>query len=378
MKIVAGTPASRAAQATDWPWLPAVAATTPAARSESVSEAILLTAPRILNDPVRCRFSAFSRTLRPVARENVSDGKTGVTFATPSMRSRAARMSASVGPIAVQVEDLLEDLANRGERVELPRLDLVEQAAELRIVGDGLLEMLLRARRRDREHLAREVLAAARLELTLGLEEPAVLGDLLPELVDPLAVHGLGQHAAVAPGAPRPDVGPGVEEGIGEADAVAEQRAVRERAGRVDRDDPDRLLLRPDEPDQRRDQAGLPDAGRPGDTDRVRSARLRVDVPHQLVRERIAILDERDRPGQRAPVARAHGLGQALARPLPPSRHGRKPTGARSRAAPRRRPGALRPAARPRRATRLGVRARRRPRASGRRSGRRRPRGRPA
>src|SRR5439155_20521134 len=201
MKIVAGTPASRAAQATDWPWLPAVAATTPAARSESLSQAILLTAPRILTDPVRCRFSAFSRTLRPVARENVSDGKTGVTFATPSMRSRAARMSASVGPIAVQVEDLLEDLANRGERVELPRLDLVEQAAELRIVGDGLLEMLLRARRRDREHLAREVLAAARRELALGLEEPAVLGDLLPELVDPLAVHGLGQHDRRLPGA---------------------------------------------------------------------------------------------------------------------------------------------------------------------------------
>jgi hypothetical protein len=31
MKIVAGAPSSRAAQATAWPWLPALAATTPAA-----------------------------------------------------------------------------------------------------------------------------------------------------------------------------------------------------------------------------------------------------------------------------------------------------------------------------------------------------------
>src|SRR5438876_8859024 len=111
-------PNSRAAQATAWPWLPALAATTPAARSDGSSVAILLAAPRILNEPVRWRFSAFSRTSRPVIRVNVSDANTGVTLATPAIRSRAARRSASVGAIAVQVEDLLEDLAHRGERVE--------------------------------------------------------------------------------------------------------------------------------------------------------------------------------------------------------------------------------------------------------------------
>ena len=41
MKIVAAIPASRAAQATAWPWLPALAATTPAARSAGVSDAIV-------------------------------------------------------------------------------------------------------------------------------------------------------------------------------------------------------------------------------------------------------------------------------------------------------------------------------------------------
>ena len=74
MKIVAAIPASRAAQATAWPWFPALAATTPALRSFSPSVEIVLYAPRILNEPVRWRFSAFSRTWRPVSRENVSLG----------------------------------------------------------------------------------------------------------------------------------------------------------------------------------------------------------------------------------------------------------------------------------------------------------------
>ena len=59
MKTVARIPASRAAQATACPWLPAVAATTPAACSASDSDAIVFTAPRTLNEPVRWRFSAL-------------------------------------------------------------------------------------------------------------------------------------------------------------------------------------------------------------------------------------------------------------------------------------------------------------------------------
>jgi len=73
MKTVARTPASRAAHATAWPWLPALAATTPARLSASESVAILLTAPRILNEPVRCRFSAFSATSRPMSLDSVSE-----------------------------------------------------------------------------------------------------------------------------------------------------------------------------------------------------------------------------------------------------------------------------------------------------------------
>ncbi len=127
--------------------MPAVAATTPAVRSASLSCAILLTAPRILNEPVRCRFSAFSRTSRPVRRAQVSELKTGVTRATPAIRSRAARISASVSVVLVaNLEHLLHDLAHGGERVELARLHLVEQPPQLGIVGDRSLEVPLRAR----------------------------------------------------------------------------------------------------------------------------------------------------------------------------------------------------------------------------------------
>src|SRR3954468_2863256 len=128
-------PASRAAHATAWPWLPALAATTPAARCSSVSVAIRLTAPRILNAPVRWRFSALSSTSRPASRDSVSDGKTGVTRAIPAMRERAASMSARLGTVRIDTKDLLHDLSNGGERVELTRTDRIEKPLQLRIAG---------------------------------------------------------------------------------------------------------------------------------------------------------------------------------------------------------------------------------------------------
>jgi len=73
MKTVAATPASRAASAIACPWFPALAVTTPAARSSSVIVASLLTAPRILNEPVLCRFSALRKTWRPLRRPSVSE-----------------------------------------------------------------------------------------------------------------------------------------------------------------------------------------------------------------------------------------------------------------------------------------------------------------
>src|SRR6476469_959091 len=119
MKTVAAIPSSRAANATAWPWLPALAAITPAARSASSSVDSLLTAPRILNDPVRWRFSAFSQTRPPVSCDSVSEPYTGVTRARPPSRSRAASTSASVGAVAgINFEHLGEDLTDCGQGIE--------------------------------------------------------------------------------------------------------------------------------------------------------------------------------------------------------------------------------------------------------------------
>src|SRR5690242_5774946 len=128
MKIVALIPASRAAHATAWPWLPALAATTPARRSLFESIAILLTAPRILNDPVRWRFSAFSQMSRPAIFESVSVPYTGVTRATRSSRPRASSISLSVGVVSIaKFEHLSHDLPNRAQGVEPALLNLVEE-----------------------------------------------------------------------------------------------------------------------------------------------------------------------------------------------------------------------------------------------------------
>src|SRR2546423_11261391 len=130
--MVAGTRTSRAAQATAWPWFPALAATTPARAASSSSAEILLNAPRILKEPVRWRFSALSQTRRPVSREKVSEEWTGVTRATPSSRSRARSKSGSRSAVRIaNSEDLLHDLADCGQRVELTALDLVEEPSQL-------------------------------------------------------------------------------------------------------------------------------------------------------------------------------------------------------------------------------------------------------
>src|SRR5262245_46392019 len=202
MKIVASIPASRAAQATAWPWLPALAATTPALRSVSLREPILLTAPRILNEPVRCSVSAFSCTGRPVMRPKVSEAYRGVTRTPlPARRSRAASTSASVGAVSVaKFEHLVHDLLHRCQGVQFSLLHLVEEPPQLGIAFHRALEMRLRARRRDREHLTREVPPTAFLERSALLEMGAVLLDLLPELRHAVVRRRLGEHDRRPPG----------------------------------------------------------------------------------------------------------------------------------------------------------------------------------
>src|SRR5512133_3844449 len=90
--------------------------------------------------------------------------------ARSAIRPRAASMSASVGAVFVaKMEHLLEYLADRRQRVELPSLHFVEEPPELRVPRHRVLEVLLRSCRRDGEDLVREVPAAPLLQ-------PPVLG----------------------------------------------------------------------------------------------------------------------------------------------------------------------------------------------------------
>src|SRR4029453_3653330 len=163
-------PAARAAQATACPWLPALAATTPAARSCGVSAEIRLKAPRTLNPPRRCGFPPLSEASRAVMRGRRSEPYTGVSRATPVSRSRASRMSARLGAVCVAIfkfsgarlksgtgidsENPLKYLSHSRQRIELAALHLIQQAPKLGVVRHCLFQMCLCPRRRDREHLA--------------------------------------------------------------------------------------------------------------------------------------------------------------------------------------------------------------------------------
>src|SRR5581483_8511128 len=125
----------------------------------------------------------------------------------------------------------------------------------------------------------------------------------------------LGESAEVPPGTHRADEDVRVEEVVGEPDPVAEQRALGERARRVDRDDADRRAFVAREADERRGEGRLADAGRSGQPDGVGVPRVRVDIGHDVVGERIAVLDDRDRARERASVAGAKRVDEALARP---------------------------------------------------------------
>src|ERR1039457_5214777 len=93
MITVALAPSRAAAKATPWAWLPALAATTPRARSASVSREIRRYAPRALNDPVRCRFSHFRKTGPPRRSDSTRERSSGVGARTPRSTSRAAAVS---------------------------------------------------------------------------------------------------------------------------------------------------------------------------------------------------------------------------------------------------------------------------------------------
>src|SRR3984957_12513150 len=96
MMTVAFTPSSAAANATPGAWWPALAATTPRARSSSLSREIRRYPPRALNEPVRCRFSHLRNTGPPTRSDRTRECSIGVGGRMSRSTSRAAATSSAL------------------------------------------------------------------------------------------------------------------------------------------------------------------------------------------------------------------------------------------------------------------------------------------
>ncbi len=96
MNTVECTPSSDEASATPCAWFPALAATTPAARSSGSSPAMRTYAPRSLKEPVRWRFSHLRCTGEPTSRDRYRLPSIAVTRATPESILWAPRTSSRV------------------------------------------------------------------------------------------------------------------------------------------------------------------------------------------------------------------------------------------------------------------------------------------
>ena len=136
--IVAGTPSSRAAQATPCAMLPALAVTTPLAVAACGACRIALTAPRILNEPIGCRFSSLSQiSAGPStgeAQERRADRGAGDRLAARARsprtgsRTRPRRRRPARGPSRTISSAAARSSTARPERLEDGQLGCVRAA----------------------------------------------------------------------------------------------------------------------------------------------------------------------------------------------------------------------------------------------------------
>ena len=198
MKIVAGMPASRAAHATAWPWLPALAATTPAARSASRQRRDRVDGAADL-ERRRCAGGSrpSARRRGPSAARTSRSSRRASRARRRRARSRAASMSARSARAIVRLdpEHLLEDLVDGGQRVELARAAPRRAGAELGIVGDRAARGAPSpAPTRPRRPRARGCAAAAPRAARRPRGTRGARSSFVPELVDVLAAVRLREH----------------------------------------------------------------------------------------------------------------------------------------------------------------------------------------
>ena len=142
----------------------------PAARSAAESIASLFIAPRILNEPVRCRFSALSSVGRP-------DSRSERLGAVDGRDARVAARSARARPRCQRVWGLSsspiwntcsQDLVGRAQRVEPAEPHLSSSAASSGSASTRILQIAARPCGGDREHLGDAVRRAAPREAPVG------------------------------------------------------------------------------------------------------------------------------------------------------------------------------------------------------------------
>ena len=141
MTIIAVVPVMRADAATAWPWLPVEKASTPAARSASVSESRVLSAPRILKEPVSCNASALTSTRAPVSSSSIGEERRGVRRTRPSSRCAAARMVSipkSMGAILPWPRPRADRAQSRGLP---PRSSSIVVIVRVSAVWDSMIEV---------------------------------------------------------------------------------------------------------------------------------------------------------------------------------------------------------------------------------------------
>src|SRR5271156_43571 len=92
-----GTPPPRAESASAAAWLPDDGATTPFFASSSVSEKTAFVAPRILNEPVFCKFSHLKKSCAPAIPSSEAQVSTPVRWICGATRFCAARIAARSG-----------------------------------------------------------------------------------------------------------------------------------------------------------------------------------------------------------------------------------------------------------------------------------------
>ena len=147
----------------------------------------------------------------------------------------------------------------------------------------------------DRDHLDLALAGAH------GLEEDEVLARRVED--EQCLQRRLGEPAEVAARAHRADEDVRVEEVVARRIRSPSSAPCVNGLDGSTETTPTVLLLCTNVADDRADQRRLAHAGRPGDADGVRAAGLGVEVADDVVRERLRVLDQRDRACERAPVA---------------------------------------------------------------------------